>query len=259
MDTNVIYCGDNLEVLPKYIRADSVDLIYIDPPFNTSRAYEVFWGEAQERRAFEDRFGNAMTYLDWMRPRLRHLHRVLKPTGTFYYHCDWHASHYVKVELDRLFGFNNFRSEIVWERATAHHDSKGFRRVHDTIFAYAKGKQFIFNRQHGPYDDSYIKSHYNLRDENGRLYQLDNLTAPELRLGTESDYEWKGHRPPAGGHWRYSRANMERLEKQGRIVYTKTGRRRYKRYLDEMPGVPLGDVWTDMSRVRLSETAGDLR
>ena len=86
MDTNVIYCGDNLEVLPKYIPDESVDLIYIDPPFNSNRKYEVFWGEAVERRAFEDRFGDAMAYLDWMRPRLRELYKALKPTGSFYVH-----------------------------------------------------------------------------------------------------------------------------------------------------------------------------
>lgn len=93
---------------------ESVDLIYIDPPFNSSRNYEVFWGEAQERRAFEDRFGDVTVYLDWMRPRLRELYRVLKPTGSFYYHCDWHAGHYIKVELDRIFGFESFQNELVW-------------------------------------------------------------------------------------------------------------------------------------------------
>jgi len=245
-----IYCGDNLEVLPKYIPDESVDLIYIDPPFNSSRNYEVFWGEAQERRAFEDRFGDVTTYMEWMRPRIRELHRVLKPTGSFYYHCDPHASHYIKVELDRIFGFESFQNEIVWERATAHNDSKKLRAVHDTIFVYAKGNRpGRFNKQYTPYSKEYLESHYNLRDETGRVYQLDNLTAPELRTGTESDYEWKGHRPPPGGHWRYSRANMEQLEAEGRIYYTKTGRPRYKRYLDEMPGVPLGDVWTDIPPV----------
>src|SRR5215207_6809584 len=92
MQTEVIYRGDNLETLPKYIPDESVDLIYIDPPFNTSRQYEVFWGEGQEKRSFDDRYGDAMTYLAWMRPRIRELYRVLKPTGSFYYHCDPHAS-----------------------------------------------------------------------------------------------------------------------------------------------------------------------
>ena len=140
MDTNVIYCGDNLEVMPKYIPDESVDLTYIDPPFNTSRQYEVFWGEAQERRAFEDRFGDAMTYLDWMRPRIRELHRVLKPTGSFYYHCDWHASHYIKVELDRVFGFENFLNEIVWWYQNKPQDrrKRSFPRDYDSILVYTK-------------------------------------------------------------------------------------------------------------------------
>ena len=131
---NTIYCGDNLEVLTKYIPDESVDLIYIDPPFNSSRNYEVFWGEAQERRSFDDRFGDAQHYLEWMRPRIRELHRVLKPSGSFHYHCDWHASHYIKVELDRIFGFENFYSEIVWQRTSAHNDAKNFAQVTDSIF-----------------------------------------------------------------------------------------------------------------------------
>lgn len=108
-----IYCGDNLEML-KEIPDDSVDLIYIDPPFNSSRNYEVFWGDAQEKRAFEDGFGDAQAYINYMRPRVADLHRILKPTGSFYYHCDPHASHYVKVMLDQIFNANNFRNEIIW-------------------------------------------------------------------------------------------------------------------------------------------------
>jgi DNA modification methylase len=135
----LFFCGDNLEVIPKYIPDESVDLIYIDPPFNSSRNYEVFWGEAQERRAFEDRFGDAMTYIEWMRPRLRELYRVLKSTGSFWYHCDWHARHYIKkVELDRIFGFENFRNEITWVRSLPHNDPKRFGRSRDSIFWYAK-------------------------------------------------------------------------------------------------------------------------
>jgi len=138
MDTNVIYCGDNLEVLSKYVPPESVDLIYIDPPFNSSRNYEMFWGEAQERRAFEDRFGDAQHYLDWMRPRIRELYRVLKPTGSFYYHCDWHASHYVKVEMDRIFGYECFLNEIIWSYRRWPSPSKHFQRMHDVILFYTK-------------------------------------------------------------------------------------------------------------------------
>jgi hypothetical protein len=107
LDTRVIYCGDNLEQLAKLPDA-CVDLIYIDPPFNSNRNYEVFWGETKEKRAFEDRHENTKAYIDYMRPRCVQLARVLKQTGSFYYHCDWHASHYVKVMLDQIFGENNF-------------------------------------------------------------------------------------------------------------------------------------------------------
>ena len=105
VDTRVIYCGDNLEQLKKLPDA-CVDLIYIDPPFNSNRNYEVFWGETREKRAFEDRHASTQAYLDYMRPRCVELARVLKKTGSFYYHCDWHASHYVKVMLDQILGEN---------------------------------------------------------------------------------------------------------------------------------------------------------
>ena len=111
LDTRVVYCGDNLEQLAKLPDA-CVDLIYIDPPFNSNRNYEVFWGETKEKRAFEDRHENTKAYIDYLRPRCVQLARVLKPTGSFYYHCDWHASHYVKVMLDQIFGENNFQNEI---------------------------------------------------------------------------------------------------------------------------------------------------
>jgi DNA modification methylase len=118
VDTRVIYCGDNLEQLKKLPDA-CIDLSYIDPPFNSNRNYEVFWGETKEKRAFEDRHASTQAYIDFMRPRCVELARVLKKTGSFYYHCDWHASHYVKVMLDRIFGENNFQSEIIWHRTLA--------------------------------------------------------------------------------------------------------------------------------------------
>jgi DNA modification methylase len=112
VDTRVIYCGDNLDQLKKLPDA-CIDLIYIDPPFNSNRNYEVFWGETKEKRAFDDRHASTQAYIEFMRPRYQELARVLKKTGSFYYHCDWHASHYVKVMLDQIFGENNFLNEIV--------------------------------------------------------------------------------------------------------------------------------------------------
>src|ERR1700722_17794285 len=146
LDTRVVYCGDNLEQLAKLPDA-CVDLIYIDPPFNSNRNYEVFWGETKEKRAFEDRHESTKAYIDYMRPRCVQLARVLKKTGSFYYHCDWHASHYVKVMLDQIFGENNFQSEVIWHRTLAKGLSfNGFPNNHDTIFLYGGGDKTTFNR-----------------------------------------------------------------------------------------------------------------
>src|SRR5467141_3169200 len=146
VDTRVIYCGDNLDQLKK-LPAACVDLIYIDPPFNSNRNYEVFWGETKEKRSFDDRHASTQAYIEFMRPRCVELARVLKPTGSFYYHCDWHASHYVKVMLDQLFGDNSFQSEIIWKRTTAKSLAfRGFPNNHDTIFYYAGGPNYTWNR-----------------------------------------------------------------------------------------------------------------
>jgi len=144
MDTNIIYCGDCLVKL-KELPDESVDLIYIDPPFSSNRNYVAFWQE-QEKRHFEDRFENVRAYIDYMYPRVKELYRVLKQTGSFYYHCDWHASHYIKVMLDRddLFGYGNLRNEIVWCYTRPSHKHGQFPRTHDTILFYTKSKHYTF-------------------------------------------------------------------------------------------------------------------
>jgi site-specific DNA-methyltransferase (adenine-specific) len=145
MDTNIIYCGDCLAKL-KELPDESVDLIYIDPPFSSKRNYVAFWQE-QEKRHFEDRFENVRAYLDYMKPRVEELYRVLKPTGSFYYHCDWHASHYIKVLLDRddLFGYRNFRNEIVWCYRLGGRPEQGWPKKHDVILYYTKSNNYTFN------------------------------------------------------------------------------------------------------------------
>ena len=251
MDTDVIYCGDNLDVLSKYIPNECIDLIYIDPPFNTSRQYEVFWGEAQERRAFEDRFGDAMTYLDWMRPRIKELLRVLTSTGSFYYHCDRHASHYVKVELDRIFGFNNFVNEIVWVRTSGHSDSHRYNHSHDTILFYTKGPRFTFHPEYVPYDETYLKQFYTHKDPDGRIYRLSDLTAAGVRHG-ETGKTWRGVDVTSKGkHWQWSVDKLDELDRQGRIYWPPKGKMpAYKRYLDEMRGRSLTSVWADIPPVQ---------
>jgi len=143
--TNHLICGDNLETLPT-ITSDSIDLIYIDPPFFSNRNYEIIWGDEAEVRSFEDRWeGGINVYIDWMKQRVMELHRVLKPTGSMYLHCDWHAGHYLKVMIDEVFGYNNFQNEIVWYYRGGGVSKERFGRRHDTIFFYTKGNKWSFN------------------------------------------------------------------------------------------------------------------
>jgi len=141
----VIYCGDNLYWMSR-LPDEFVDLCYIDPPFFSNRNYEVIFGDGEEIRSFEDRWkGGIENYIEWMRDRVREIHRLLKPTGSFYLHCDWHASHYLKVMCDKIFGYQNFRNEIVWCYRGAGYPKKDFGRRHDVILRYSKGDDYRFN------------------------------------------------------------------------------------------------------------------
>ena len=247
IDTRVIYCGDNLEQLRKLPDA-CVDLIYIDPPFNSNRNYEVFWGETKEKRSFEDRHASTQAYIEFMRPRCVELRRVLKKTGSFYYHCDDHASHYVKQMLDQIFGQNQFLNEIVWKRTGARSDAKRWNQLHDTLLVYTGGGEYAWNPQFEEYSEDYVATKYRFTDPDGRIYRLDNMTSPNPRPNMM--YEWKGFPSPPKG-WRYSRETMAELHAQGRIWYpdNKTKRPQLKRYLDEMHGIPMGSVWTDIDPI----------
>ena len=250
LDTRVIYCGDNLEQLRK-LPPQCVDLIYIDPPFNSNRNYEVFWGETKEKRAFDDRHASTQAYIDYMRPRCVELARVLKQTGSFYYHCDWHASHYVKVMLDQIFGENNFVNEIVWKRSDAKSDvgqgAKHFGRVHDSIFLYSGGDEYTFNPKFNPLPQSTIDTWYkHVEEGTGRRYNKADVTGPGGAAKGCPVYDWKG----VTRAWRYSLENMKRLESEGRLTYTKSGMVYQKRYLDESKGVSLSSWWDDIDMLR---------
>lgn len=253
LDTAMIYCGDNLDKLEK-IPDGCIDLVYIDPPFNSNRNYEVFWNDNREMRSFDDRHTSTQAYIDFMRPRCVELARVLKPTGAFYYHCDWHASHYVKVLLDQIFGEVGFINEIIWKRQSSHNDakqgSKHLGRVHDTLFMYSKSKDYYFKHLYRPYDPEYVTDFYRyIEPETGRRYQLGDLGAPGGAAPAKGNphYEFLG----VTRYWRYSKTNMKRLLAEGRIVQSKPGSvPRLKRYLDEGKGVPLGSVWDDIGPVQ---------
>jgi DNA modification methylase len=251
LDTRVIYCGDCLEQL-KNLPDACIDLIYIDPPFNSNRNYEVFWGETREKRSFEDRHASTQAYIDYMRPRCVELGRVLKKTGSFFYHCDWHASHYVKVMLDQILGEDNFINEIVWKRSDAKSDvgqgAKHLPRIHDSIFYYVGGGDaYTFNPLFNPLPESTIEKWYrHVEEGTGRRYNKADVTGPGGEAKGCPVYDWKG----ITRAWRYSKANMERLEREGRLVYSKTGMVYQKRYLDESKGVSVSSWWDDIDMLR---------
>jgi len=244
---NKLILGDCLEVLQK-LETEAVDLIYIDPPFFSNRTYEVIWGDKGEIRSFEDRFsGGIEHYIAWLKERVAEMHRILKPTGSIFVHCDWHADAYIRVQvLDKIFGGNNFINNITWQRATTHNDTKQgakhFGRITDTIFFYAKNqKNYTFNPQHERYTSDYIAQSYNKVDESGRRFKASDLSA--AKGGGDTSYEWKGIKPPQGRYWAYSKANMTDFESQDKIYYSTTGKPYLKHYLDEMPGTSVDSLW----------------
>ena len=290
MDTwkNQLYFGDNLEILRgQHIPAGSVDLIYLDPPFNSNATYNVLFAEksgeksAAQITAFEDTWqwgeeaegayrdavtlgprkladllqalraflgqNNMMAYLTMMAVRLVELHRVLKPTGSLYLHCDPTASHYIKLLLDAIFGHKRFLSEIVWKRTSAHSSAKRPGPSHDILFLYSKSESYIWNPLFTLHDPKYIQSHYTQTDPDGRHWMPDNLTAMGVRRGS-SGQPWRGFDVAAkGNHWKFTIENLEELDREGKIYWpTAGGWPRYKRYLDEVKGVPIQDLWTDI-------------
>ena len=247
VDTRVIYCGDNLDQLKKF-PDECVDLIYIDPPFNSNRNYEVFWGETKEKRAFEDRHASTQAYIDFMRPRCVELHRVLKKTGSFYYHCDWHASHYVKIMLDQIFSQNQFQTEIVWRRTNAKGLAfRSFPNDHDTIFYYTKSNDYTFNRQYLPHNKEYVESFYKyVEPETGRRYRLADLTNPN-KDRPNLTYEFLGVKRV----WRWTKERMQQAYEKGLVIQTKPGAvPAMKRYLDEQEGNPVDSIWGDIPPIQ---------
>ncbi len=250
LETGVIYCDDNLHRL-SVMPAESIDLVYLDPPFFSNREYEVIWGDEAEVRSFRDRWsGGIQVYVEWMRHRVSAIHRVLRSTGSVYLHCDPHASHYLKVMMDGIFGSQNFRAEIIWKRTGAHSSARRPGPVHDVILFYSLSDRYTWNQLHTEYDPNYISSHYTQVDPDGRRWMPDNLTAIGKRNGS-SGKPWHSFDVAAkGNHWKFTRENLDKLDAEGRIYWpARGGWPRYKRYLDEVKGTPLQDVWTDLAPV----------
>ncbi len=198
---NRLICGDNLEELATF-PPECVDLIYVDPPFFSNRNYEIIWGDEAEIRSFEDRWeGGVYAYVDWMKQRVMALYRVLKSSGSFYLHCDWHAGHYLKVMLDEVFGQNNFQNEIVWCYKTGGATNKRWGRKHDTIFFYTKSSIYSFSPQK---EKSYMMHKYGFKkskfqeDEKGQYSMViskDWWEIPAVGSATKERWHYPTQKP----------------------------------------------------------------
>jgi site-specific DNA-methyltransferase (adenine-specific) len=299
---NKLLFGDNLTWLrdAKLFPDASVDLVYLDPPFNSNADYNVLFreasGEASQAQfhAFTDTWNWAdaaqtyaefvdncpntavvemvealhqflknspmMAYLAMMAPRLVELHRVLKPTGSLYLHCDPTASHYLRMLLDGIFGAENFRNEIIWRRTGSHNSSKRFGPIHDTIFFYSKSDEYVFNKTYRPYLKGHVDAYFKQEDAKGKFW-TNALTGAGTRNG-ESGKPWKGFNPTSvGRHWALPgrvirelgidenlsvQEKLDALDAAGFIGKTQIGSSAmptYKQYLNQSPGMPLQDIW----------------
>jgi len=278
MAGNTLYFGDNLDILRRYVKDESVDLVYLDPPFNSNQVYNILFTERNgtqsqsQIKAFEDTWhwadaietyqqvveaggrisealqafrrllgdSNLVAYLTMMAPRLVELHRVLKPTGSIYLHCDPTACHYLKVLMDAVFGPLNFRNEIVWKRTTAHNDPKRYGANIDIIPFYTKRDTWTWNQLYREHGEKYLGRFRN-QDPDGRRWADDNLTAKGL-TGGGYEYEYKG----VTSFWRVPLETMQVLDAEGRLHFTAKGGIRIKRYLDENKGIALQCLWDDI-------------
>lgn len=251
LETGVIYCDDNLARMAT-LPSESVDLIYLDPPFFSNRTYEVIWGDEAEVRSFEDRWeGGISVYTNWMRDRVMEMRRILKPTGSLYLHCDPHASHYLKIMLDEVFGQSGYRNEIVWKRTSSHSSAKRFAPIHDLIFYYAASPKPTWTSPRTGYADEYLNKYYKYDDGDGRLYWRNSLTAAGIRNGS-SGQPWRGIDISATGqHWKFTTDKLDELDAQGRIYWPPGGRGfpQIKRYRDDLKGLAVSDIWTDIDKL----------
>ena len=279
VENRTIFEGDNLHIL-RGIDSETIDLIYLDPPFNSNRTYEAPIGSEAAGAAFKDAWtlsdlDNAWhgelaehepalyssisaaefshskgmkAYLIMMGIRMLEMRRVLKPKGSIYLHCDPTASHYLKTMMDSIFGAKQFRNEIVWQRTNAHNlKAKYFSKTHDVLLFYSKDKDYTWNKQYTDYSQAQL-SRYK-KDETGRLYTGRDLT---VSSGGNRNFQWRGSRPSSNRSWGASLEQLERWYTEGRILLKRDGTPRLdglKVYLDELPGKQIPAIWTDIPRI----------
>ena len=291
MADNFLYYGDNLDILRRYVKDESVDLVYLDPPFNSSANYNVLFAEKDGSRssaqfkAFEDTWGwgieaegsyrgvvehggtpsqamqafrqllgtnDMLAYLAMMAPRLMELHRVLKPTGSIYLHCDPTASHYLKMLMDAVFGPRYFMNEIIWKRTTAHNTaSRRLGVITDSILVYTKSSQYTFHPPTQAHGKQYLDAFYRHVESDGRRYRLDKIER-NAALGIRPNliYDYKGYTPQYG--WMMVREKLEAFDRQGKLVWNGKGRPLRKIYLDEVDAPKIANLWTDIPPIPAS-------
>jgi adenine-specific DNA-methyltransferase len=262
---NKLIWGDNKYVMASLLQGDSsigleplagkLDLIYIDPPFATGADFSINMkvGDAEwtkeasviEEKAYRDTWGRGVaSYLQMMHERLLLMRDLLADSGSIFVHLDDHIGHYVKLIMDELFSIENFRNEIIWKRSAGHHDAKQFGRVHDMILFYSKSNKYRFISQFGERDETQDAKFYkHVEPETGRRYCLDNMAA--AGTGPPRLFADQSLPPPKGQHWRFSQENIDKFMAEGRILFNRAGVPRVKRYLDEIRGEAIQDIWTD--------------
>ena len=285
---NRLYFGDNLDILREHVADESVDLIYLDPPFNSNATYNVLFRErtgeesAAQITAFDDtwrwnleselayrdvvanaperlgrliasmreflRRNDMMAYLTMMAQRMVELHRVLKPTGSIYLHCDPTASHYLKLLLDAVFGADNFRTEIVWQRTSAHPSAQRWASTYDCILFYTKSNRYTWNPAYQAPNENYVRTHYIYEDAEG-IYRAADLTGPGISSGSSGE-TWKGFNPSEKGrHWAYIPDTLDEMDRQGLIHWPskRNGWPAKKVYWDDTKrGRPVHALWVDI-------------
>ncbi len=289
-----LYEGDNLDILRLHVEKQSIDLVYLDPPFNSNanylaadtkafsdawrwtalvaESYQAFVSSSDvpnaARRAlsaFHDLLspGDMLAYLVMMTPRIIEIHRVLKATGSLYLHCDPSASHTLRLLLDAIFGPEHFQSEIIWKRTHAHGSAKRYGPVHDVILFYSKSEAYLWRYPQANHSEEYLREHFKQVDaKTGRTFQAITLTGSGIRRG-ESGNPWKGVDPTnVQRHWAIPGKVVQRLGIEGATVQDKLdaldtlgriywpnkegGTPRLKWFADELDGVSLADIWSDI-------------
>jgi site-specific DNA-methyltransferase (adenine-specific) len=239
---NYYKVGDNMESL-EGIEDESIDLVYLDPPYNTGRDFGDFVDKFDSMESFRE---------DFLRPRIKECHRIIKKTGNIVVHVDPTISHHVRIILDDIFGYKKFTNEVAWVTGGNAKNKKKMNRFHDTIIFYKKSNKSIFRPMYLPYDDEYKKkSNVKMCEIHKKEYVTTAIhnSQPDVNPRMNLRYEWNGHKK----QWYVRQERMKELHDDNRLQYNSKGVPRIKRFLKEMDGIPIRDVWNDICNTQSGE------